>query len=257
MSPANQASSGTLTVITDRVWQSADLNRRFLEGVRGGIPLAEEQLRILRRLVNGVGFPVRAVLDLGCGDGVLGRALLAEHPDATGVFLDFSETMLAAARNALGSDLSRHRTVAADFGASDWVAAVEADAPFDVIVSGFSIHHQSDDRKRALYGELFGLLRPGGIFLNLEHVASASTWGEAMFDAYFVEALVDYHQRKGSCRTPGQIADEYYHREDKAANCLAAVEVQCAWLRDVGFERVDCFFKAFELALFGGLRPGT
>jgi len=33
------------------------------------------------------------------------------------------------------------------------------------------------------------------------------------------------------------------------------VEVQCEWLRDAGFIDVDCFFKAFELAIFGGKRP--
>jgi tRNA (cmo5U34)-methyltransferase len=33
------------------------------------------------------------------------------------------------------------------------------------------------------------------------------------------------------------------------------VELQCAWLPDCGFEDIDCYFKAVELAIFGGLRP--
>ena len=44
-------------------------------------------------------------------------------------------------------------------------------------------------------------------------------------------------------------------RDDKEANILAPVEVQCEWLRECGFEDVDCFFKFFELAVFGGRPP--
>jgi hypothetical protein len=36
---------------------------------------------------------------------------------------------------------------------------------------------------------------------------------------------------------------------------LALVDVQCGWLREIGFQDVDCFFKVFELALLGGRKP--
>ena len=47
----------------------------------------------------------------------------------------------------------------------------------------------------------------------------------------------------------------YLERPDKEGNILAPVELQCSWLRDLGFADVDCFFRLFELALFGGRRP--
>ena len=43
-------------------------------------------------------------------------------------------------------------------------------------------------------------------------------------------------------------------RPDRAANILASVEEQCHWLREIGFKEVDCFWKYFELAIFGGMR---
>ena len=36
---------------------------------------------------------------------------------------------------------------------------------------------------------------------------------------------------------------------------MASVEDQCEWLREIGFADVDCFFKVFELAVFGGRKP--
>jgi hypothetical protein len=54
-----------------------------------------------------------------------------------------------------------------------------------------------------------------------------------------------------------ELAATYYNRSDKDANILAPVEIQCEWLRAIGFTDVDCYFKAFELAVFGGRRAGS
>jgi hypothetical protein len=40
----------------------------------------------------------------------------------------------------------------------------------------------------------------------------------------------------------------------KEANILAPVETQCQWLREIGFEHVDCYLKIFELEVFDGVR---
>ncbi len=120
------------------------------------------------------------------------------------------------------------------------------------MVSGFAIHHQPDERKRELYAEIFDLLAPGGIFLNLEHVASATEAGQELFDDFFVDHLHDFHRISSADANRDAIADDYYKRPDKKENILAPVEDQCEWLRQIGLTDVDCFFKVFELALFGG-----
>jgi hypothetical protein len=124
-------------------------------------------------------------------------------------------------------------------------------------VSGYAIHHLPDGRKRALFGEIFGLLEPGGIFVNVEHVSSQSPWGEARSDERFVAALYRLERERGGGRTLDEVAEAFRRRPDRAANILAPVETQCEWLRGIGFEDVDCYFKAFELAVFAGRRPSS
>jgi len=238
-----------------RVWLAEPVIRRYLDGVRGGIPLAKEQLRLLVQLVGASGQPLHRFLDLGCGDGVLGCALLEEWPEARGVFLDFAQPMIEAARLKLGDQARRHEFCLVDYADPDWTQSVRRFGPFDAVVSGYSIHHQEDARKQTLYREIFGLLQPGAIFLNLEHVSSASRWGEEIHDEIFVESLVAFHSRIGTAAGRVDIERDYYQRDDKAANRLAPVELQCRWLREIGYVGVDCFFKICELALFGGIRP--
>ncbi len=46
------------------------------------------------------------------------------------------------------------------------------DGPFDAIITSLAVHHVTDERKRSLYAEIAALLTPGGVFANLEIVAS-------------------------------------------------------------------------------------
>jgi tRNA (cmo5U34)-methyltransferase len=110
----------------------------------------------------------RRALDLGTGDGRLIGLLRLDRPDIHALGLDISRPMLAAARKQLAGEdritLLQHdmRSRLPDMGR------------FDAAVSSFAIHHLDDPRKRSSYGEVFELLEPGGVFANLEHVASPS-----------------------------------------------------------------------------------
>lgn len=168
----------------------------------------------------------RRILDLGAGDGRLLALVKIGRPEAEGVAVDFSPTMLQAARERFRSDKSVQ------------VLEVNLDQPlpdlgkFDAIVSSFAIHHCTDARKQTLYREIHDALTPGGVFCNLEHVEP----GSAELHARFLRALGI---------TP---ADE------DPSNKLVTISRQLQWLRDIGFEDVDCHWKWLELALIGGTK---
>ena len=233
------------------VWKSAELANTYLTGIRGAIPLANEQIDVMLRLVRAAVPSPKRILDLGCGDGILGDVLLKQYPDAEVVFVDFSDAMINAARQRVTQPAT---FLQLDYGRVGWDEAVGNFGRYDVIVSGFSIHHQPNERKRQIYAEIYRLLANHGIFLNIEHVESADSWIASRFDDLFIDALFAYQNQIGSDVTHDQVAHGYHTRPDTAANILAPVEDQCAWLREIGFEHVDCFLKIFELAVFGGVK---
>jgi len=188
-----------------------------------GIPHRTEGEAVLLEFIPR---SVQRILDLGTGDGRLLALLRIDRRDAHGVALDFSPTMLNAARERFHGD--------------EKVQVVEhnLDEPlpnlgqFDVVVSSFAIHHCTDERKRALYSEIYTALNPGGIFCNLEHVASAT----AELHTRFLRAL--------------RIAEV----DEDPSNKLASAETQLEWLCEIGFADVDCYWKWLELALIGGVK---
>jgi tRNA (cmo5U34)-methyltransferase len=237
----------------DMVWKSAEVVQDFLAGMRGAIPLAAEQLDVMLRLIKAAQPNLENFLDLGCGDGVLGHAILSHYQEARGVFTDFSEPMIEAACSRL-EGYGKQVFIVQDYGDSHWIDAILAYAPFDAVVSGFSIHHQPDDRKRELYAEIYRLLKPGGVFVNIEHVSSPSTWIEGLGDELFIDTTLEFNHRHGGSKSRDEVADEFHNRPHKEANILASLELQCDWMREIGFRHVDCYLKIFELAVFGGIR---
>jgi len=205
------------------LWSQAEHVRAYLARA-DSIPRRDEGEQALLEWVPA---DARRILDLGSGDGRLLARVLDLLPEASGVALDFSAEML-----------DRLRARFADAPARVSILEHDLDQPlpdlgaFDAIVSSFAIHHVGDARKRALYGEVFEALSPGGVFCNLEHVASATP----ALHLAFLDAL--------------GVAPE----DDDPSNRLCAVDTQLTWLRAVGFVDVDCHWKWRELALLAGRR---
>ncbi len=178
-------------------------------------------------LLEHVPRDARRILDLGTGDGRLLALLQIDRREMLGVGLDFSALMLEAARERFAGD-ERIELVAHDLA-----QPLPALGRFDAVVSSMAIHHLEHERKRSLYAEVLELLEPGGVFANFEHVASPTRRLHLAFFAAVGEPLED----------------------EDPSDRLLDVESQLAWLRELGFDDVDCHWKWLEMALIGGVKP--
>jgi SAM-dependent methyltransferase len=185
------------------------------------LPHRSEGEGVLVRDLDGA-LPGR-VLDLGCGDGRLTALVLAAYPLSTATGVDISEPMLTAARERFAGD---DRVTIATY---DFATPLPFEGPFDAIVTSLAVHHVDDERKRALYAEIAGRLAPGGVFANLEIVASPTP---ALHDRW---------------------RDEMGARDDPA-DVLRDMASQLAWIEEAGLTNVDCIWKWRSLALLRGER---
>lgn len=169
---------------------------------------------------------IERVLDLGTGDGRLLAAICDRYPDALAVGIDTSEPMLARAADRFQAD------PLVEFRTHDLAVPFADMGPLDAVVSGLAIHHLEDERKRELFEEIHILLTPGGVFVNLDLVTSASS---------------RLHER---------FRREIGRTQDDPTDRLAGLSDQMGWLRNAGFIEVDCHFKWLELSLMVALKKG-
>ena len=204
-------------------WNAAEHILRYLDRADEFPHRAEGESVLLEQVPDDA----RRVLDLGIGDGRLLALLKRDRPQIVGVGVDFSEVMLGAARKRFAGDervtLVQH----------DLAEPLPTLGIFDAVVSSFAIHHLEHERKRSLYNEIADLLEPGGVFANFEHVASPT---HRLHLAFF-EAI-----------------GEPMENEDPSDRLLD-VNTQLEWLRALGFDDVDCYWKWLEMALLVGVKP--
>jgi tRNA (cmo5U34)-methyltransferase len=204
-------------------WRDPERVLSYLDRADGFPHRAEGESVLLEQVPRDAG----RVLDLGTGDGRLLALLKRDRPEIVGVGVDFSEVMLDAARKRFADDehveLVQH----------DLSEPLPELGRFDAVISSFAIHHLEHDRKRSLYGEVFDLLAPGGVFANFEHVASPTHRLHLAFFAAIGEPIAD----------------------EDPSDRLLDVHTQLEWLRALGFDDVDCYWKWLEMTLLIGVKP--
>jgi len=213
------------------VWTQPEVAIKFANDRRAGIMGAEDQLTILRQLLPQRDPQSREVwaLDMGCGDGILLDTVFSRWQGAKGIALDGSEPMLELAKKRFAKSPNADVAfVYTDFNDANW---------------------------REIYAEIFDMLEPGGVFVNTEHVASATPHGEGLFEFAYAQSLTRKRQAEGRNVTFEETMEEVTCRLDKSANRLLSVATQTQWLSEIGYTDVDCYWKHYELAIIAGYKP--
>jgi tRNA (cmo5U34)-methyltransferase len=189
----------------------------------------------------GVGLiPAKAkhILDLGAGSGLLTILVRNRFPDAHIHLVDFSEPMLALARERMGDD----GNVSYQQGnyLTDALPGEQC-----AVVSSLSIHHLDDEEKRSVFARVHAALKPRGVFVNAEQIAGPTPELDVRYRALWLE------QVRAAGATEQQIkASLYRQQEDRCAT----VEDQLRWMREAGFADADVWYKDNRFAVMAGTR---
>jgi len=183
---------------------------------------------VLGLLPGGVG----RVLDLGAGTGLLSAEIVGALPGVELELLDASEPMLVRAHDRLGQSVGAVHV--AD------MSAQLPPGPFDAVVSALAIHHLEHEDQRRLLTRVHGRLRPGGVFVNAEQVSGRSP--------SLTRVYAEFWERRCLAlgASPHELDDA---RERMQHDRCADVESQLGWLREAGFELVDCVYKSWRFAV--------
>jgi|SRR5579875_2896938 len=164
------------------------------------MPDREDRFTALTDTVaEGAGRPDPLVVDLGCGPGSTSARLLDRIPAASVVAVDADPVMLALARAAHDGD-PRVRFVSADLRRPGWSTALDLDRPADAAISTTALHWLAPEALAAMYAELAGVLRPGGLLLNGDHLREDDSapvlakLGQALIDREDQRRFPDGHE---------------------------------------------------------------
>ena len=194
--------------------------------------------------VESVPFPPEAplrVLDLGAGTGLLTLFLAERYRRARFTLVDASPAMLEGARDRFPAEPERFAIVVANY------ARDLPPGPFDAVVSALSIHHLEDEEKRALFAGVHERLAPGGVFVDADIVRGPTRELEEDYQAAWLRQVRERGVSEEDLRAA-------YERQ--SADRLSPLDDQLGWLRDAGFVHVDCWYKSWGFAVFGGRREG-
>ncbi|MFZ6027752.1 MAG: class I SAM-dependent methyltransferase [Chloroflexota bacterium] len=228
----------------------------------------DERFAVMAQLVRATRGDAPQILDLGCGTGSVMAALLEAIPGSRAVGVDMDPTLLRLAEMRLNTYGERAQALWADLRQPGWESRLQPKR-FGVLVSATALHWLSTEQLSALYTQVAGLLEPGGIFLNADHVASDHPQVQQSWERNRAQALAT------NAAMEGEDWDSFWSAYLAELGPEAAAERQrvlgewhgveagqpLAWhldqLRQAGFSSVDCFWRADCDAIYGGVKRGA
>ncbi len=223
-----------------------------------------ERFEVIARLIQDTQPSLTGIIDLGCGTGSLMLHLLKMLPDVHVLGIDMDPTLLPLARKRTVQFGERAHLIQTDLRTQTWTETLPE--PANAVVSATALHWLAPEQLKQLYTRLALILKPGGIFLNADHLTSDNpliqhSWQcqrEKMREAERDPSADDwtgflnaYLEALGkNARTIREQALGLWEGSDEGLPLVWHLDQ----LREAGFSSVDCFWRCDCDGIYGGLR---
>jgi tRNA (cmo5U34)-methyltransferase len=203
------------------------------------------------------------VLDIGAGTGCLSLEVLGAYSKAQITCHDFSDTMLTHARQQLLQFSDKVTFVKSDLQDPEWTKVVEGE--FDAVVSSL-VFYTVPDRIPEIDSEVFPLVKAGGCFMICDNIAPP---GPMIEKVYFKSRLIAYQGiikaetgiEKNLANVEQELREQRRLREDSFPHRIRNTSIkainlmnQLDWLKQAGFDEVDCLWKEMRRAIISGFK---
>ncbi|OGO41139.1 MAG: hypothetical protein A2Z04_08925 [Chloroflexi bacterium RBG_16_57_9] len=220
------------------------------------IPRRQEVFEVILAVLP---FPREAairVIDLGSGTGSLAEKILQGWPRAAVMCVDSSPEMVEIGQARLTDFGERATWLLADLEDPGWLANVPT--PLEAVVSTYAIHLTTDETKRRLYRWGYEVLAPGGCLINADRLQAVSPVLDALYHELWMQFIVRHTKAVLDKDVPIETVRERQRSMDESAGlkCIT-LEQNLAWLREAGFPVVECFWKDWQRAVFGGYKTSN
>lgn len=137
------------------------------------LPDREERFRVMLDMVEALVGSGPRVLDLACGTGSISDRVLKRFPEAETTGVDLDPALLTIARGYF-ADEPRATFVTADLTDPRWTDQLPHRS-YDAVLTATALHWLRTDALSTLYGQVAGVVREGGAFMNADHMPDEST----------------------------------------------------------------------------------
>ena len=135
----------------------------------GYLPSREERFAVMLDALDVLLPDSFLALDLACGPGSLSQRSLTRFPAARCLAVDLDPVLLTLGRKALGDMDGRLLWIEADIRDPAWLSRLDV-TQVDAVLTTTALHWLRPEALLPLYQQLATLIRPGGLFLNGDHL---------------------------------------------------------------------------------------
>lgn len=137
------------------------------------LPDREERFRVMLDMVEALVGSEPRVLDLACGTGTITDRLLKRFPKAVSTGVDLDPALLTIAEGTFEGD-DRVTFVTADLKDPGWTDQLPHDS-YDAVLTATALHWLHSEPLAALYGQIAGIVKDGGVFMNADRMPDGGT----------------------------------------------------------------------------------
>jgi len=242
--------------VTDSpVWNEDD-SATYRELAPVAVPSRVSQLAAIATLLPFDSTDAFRIVEIGCGEGILGDTLAELFPNARITELDGSATMREATVRRLAPHGDRIRVGSMDLADDDWRGHLDG---ADAVVSSLVIHHLDGPDKKRLFEDIGRRTSERAALVVADLVEPARPQALELYAGSWDESA--RLQANDSGRS--ELFDLFrstewniYRVPDPMDKPSRLVD-QLQWLTNAGFESVDCFWLEAGHAIYGGFKKGA